>query len=282
MKTDPLFYELFRCYPSSLSELTGLEVDGDYVFESITVKSTEKRLDGFFRRKDGESPDIFLEVQGYDDPNIYWRLFQEIFIYYAQADKKTPFTAVFIFTDTKYDPGDCPVEKFAEPNCMIIRYLPDCLKLLKDKASPLTVLKPLILESKKQLPEAVPKWKSEIASLKLPERTADTLIELLENAILSRFPKMTLEEIQDMIRLTPLEKTVAGQELIRMGFDDGILKGRIEGIQKGIEKGKLIGKIHLAQRLLKYRSTPKKKLTELSMKELRVILKKLEAELKNI
>jgi len=116
MKTEPLFYELFRLYPSSLSELTGLDVQGDYVFESITVKSTERRLDGFFRRTDGDGPDIFLEVQGYDDPNIYWRLFQEIFTYYAQADRKKPFTAVILFTDKKYDPEDCPVSGFLPPN----------------------------------------------------------------------------------------------------------------------------------------------------------------------
>jgi predicted transposase YdaD len=90
----------------------------------------------------------------------------------------------------------------------------------------------------------------------------------LENAILSRFPKMTLKEIQKMIQLTPLDKTFAGQELIQMG--------RIEGRMEG----KIIGKIHLAQRLLKHPITPKKKLLEKTPKELRAILKKLETELK--
>jgi hypothetical protein len=41
MKTDYLFYELFKISPRSLFELAGLEADGEYVFESITVKSTE-------------------------------------------------------------------------------------------------------------------------------------------------------------------------------------------------------------------------------------------------
>jgi len=63
-----------------------------------------------------------------------------------------------------------------------------------------------------------------------------------------------------MIQLTPLDKTVAGQELIQMGR----LEGRLEGRMEGIEKGEIIGKIHLAQ----------------SPKELRAILKKLETELK--
>ncbi|HAO23386.1 MAG TPA: hypothetical protein DCQ37_24835 [Desulfobacteraceae bacterium] len=67
-----------------------------------------------------------------------------------------------------------------------------------------------------------------------------------------------------MIQLTPLDKTVAGQELIQMGRLEGRLEGRMEGRMEGIEKGEIIGKIHLAQ----------------SPKELRAILKKLETELK--
>jgi len=77
---------------------------------------------------------------------------------------------------------NCPV-KFVSPNRLIRLYLPKCLKAIRDKAGPLTVLKPLVLPDKERLPEAVPKWKSEIDSMKLPESTK-VLIELLENAIL--------------------------------------------------------------------------------------------------
>ncbi len=87
-----------------------------------------------------------------------------------------------------------------------------------------------------------------------------------------------------MLHYTPIKKTFVGKELIQMGMNEGILKGiekgRIEGIQKGIEKGNLIGKIHATQRFLKYCITPKKKLAEQTMKELRATLKQLEAELK--
>jgi len=264
MKTDSLFYELFKLHPKSLFELAGLEADGEYVFESITVKTTEKRMDGFFRRTDSGGTDIFLEVQGYDDRMIYWRLFREISTRYEQTKSDQPFVAIILFIDEKYDPKNCPVKKFTPPNRLIRLYLPKCLKAIGDKASPLTVFKPLVLSDKEKLPEAVPQWKSEIDSLKLSESMNKTLIELLENAILSRFPKLTIKEIQKMIQLTPLDKTVAGQELIFMG----------------LEKGKIIGKIRLAQRLLKHPITPEKKLLDQTPKELRAILKKLEIELK--
>ena len=135
------------------------------------------------------------------------------------------------------------------------------------------MLKPLTFRHKKKLPEAVPKWKGEIDSLNLSESMNRILIDLLENAILSRFPKLTLEEIKKMIQLTPLDKTVAGQELIQMG--------RIEGRTEGRTEGELIGKIHATQRFLKRPVTPKKKLLAQSPKELRAILRKLETELKS-
>jgi len=152
-------------------------------------------------------------------------------------------------------------------------------------------LKPLVLPDKERLPEAVPKWKAEIDSMKLPESTEKLLIELLENAILSRFPKLTIKEIQKMIQLTPLDKTVAGQELIQMGIEKGFIdgiekgilkgieKGRIEGLKKGMDKGELIGEIRILQRILKYPQISKTELTQKSSKELRKLLKKLESEL---
>ncbi len=279
MKTDSLFYELFKLHPKSLFELAGIEADGEYVFESITVKSTEKRMDGFFRRKDGNGPNGFLEVQGYDDRMIYWRLFREISTRYEQTKSEKPFVAIILFIDEKYDPKNCPVKKFTPPNRLIRLYLPKCLKAIGDKASPLTVFKPLVLESKKQLPEAVPKWKTEIDSMELSESTNRVLIDLLENAIISRFPKMTFKEIQKMIHYTPIEKTVVGQELIQMGRKEGAQQGELIGWKRGAQQGKIIGKIHATQRFLKRPITPEKKLLAQSPKELRAMLKQLEAML---
>ncbi|MCP4105628.1 MAG: hypothetical protein GY749_08845 [Desulfobacteraceae bacterium] len=69
-----------------------------------------------------------------------------------------------------------------------------------------------------------------------------------------------------MIQLTPLEETVAGQKLIQIG----------------VEKGELIGEIHMAQRFLKRSLTPKKSLLQKNAKYLKMILKQLETELDNV
>lgn len=83
--------------------------------------------------------------------------------------------------------------------------------------------------SKKELVGTVPKWKADIQSLKLPEDKTKILIELLEYAIIQRFPELTLKEVQTMLELTPLEQTVAGQELIQIG----VKQGRQQGIDQG-------------------------------------------------
>lgn len=71
-----------------------------------------------------------------------------------------------------------------------------------------------------------------------------------------------------MIQLTPLEQTVAGQELIRMGMNEGILKG--------LEKGKLIARIQIIQELLKQPLTPEEILISQDIEELRAFLSRLE------
>ena len=242
MKTDALFYRLFRLAPRSLFRLVRLKLEGQYVFESITVKTTGKRFDGFLKRTDGEGPTIFLEIQGYEDTMIYWRSFREVCIWHEDSRIDKPFILIILFTDKKYDPDNCRLS--CRPPCRLIRKnLADCLKTAGKKADVLTVLKSLVLSDRKKdrekLPELVPQWEEDIRSLELPQDETRELTELLLYAILQRFRKLTLKEVKKMIQLTPLDKTVAGQELIQMG------------VEIGVEKGEMIGKIRMAQRFLK-------------------------------
>ena len=283
MKTDALFYELFKIYPKSLFALLSLNMEGDYVFESITVKTTEKRFDGFLKRTDGQGPNVFIEIQGYDDPGFYWRLFREICTWYEQSDNNAPFVAIALFIDENLMPKQCPFVEITLPNQFLQFNLSDCLKAIKDKAGVLTVLKPLVLKKKSQLPELVPQWKLEIDSLNLPENKATLLEELLEYSILQRFPKLTLKEVQQMLQLTPLEKSVAVQQLIRINVTKSKKEAKEEGIkegkEKGIKQGELIGEIRTLQRILKYPQSIQSELAEKPLKELRAMLQKLKSDL---
>lgn len=86
-----------------------------------------------------------------------------------------------------------------------------------------------------------------------------------------------------MIHISPLEDSVAVQEVVqrevakhtRQKLEEGLVKG----LAKGRAEGKLIGQIQQAQRLLHRPQTTEKKLLQQTPKELRVLLKQLEAEL---
>ena len=102
-----------------------------------------------------------------------------------------------------------------------------------------------------------------------------------------------------MLQLTPLEKSVAVQQLIRINVtkskkeakEEGIKKGKTEGKkegkkkgikegkEKGIKQGELIGEIRTLQRILKYPQSIQSELAEKPLKELRAMLQKLKADL---
>jgi predicted transposase YdaD len=254
--------QLFRFSPESLLELVRLDVQGPYRFESITVKSTEKRFDGYFKSDSHDGPDIFLEIQGYRDHNIYWRLFREICAFHEERETGRPFAAIVLFIDKSLDPGNPPLIP-VPPNRLIRCNLIECLKTVETNATPLVVLKPLALPNKTDLPEKVGQWKAGIDEMGLPESRKKTLVELLEYAILHRFKTITLEEIRKMIQLTPLEETVAVKELM----------------QESMEKGELVATIQMTQKWLKRPLTPKNKLYSLGVEDLKAILADLEAQL---
>jgi predicted transposase YdaD len=279
MKTDELFYELFKVDPKSIFRLVQLDLEGEYTFESLTLKTTEKRLDGFGKRIDGPGPNAFVEIQGYDDARIYWRAFQELCMYYTQNDDSRPFILIVLFLDETYDPDNCPLLPVDPPHQFIRANLRDCLEAVGEQAGALTVLKPLVVARKKQVFEKVQHWKQEIRSLNLPEDKIRTLLGLLEYLIVQRFPTINRKEIETMLHLTPIEETVVGQELIQIGKQEGRQEGRKEGEKKGLNKGELIGEIRLAQKILKRPVSSRVALAKKSLKALKAIFQELEAEL---
>ena len=273
MRTDELFYEFFKLAPDALIKLLQLNLQGSYVFESITLKRVERRLDGFFRRTDGEGPNLFFEAQGYGDKKILWRLFQELTTYYLQNEDDKPFIAIVLYVDEKYDPNDLPFS-CRSPNKLIQVHLADCLKKAGHLHKSL-----MVLESRAELEEKIPQWKDTLETLDSSEFEKRHLIELLTYAILEKFSKLTREEIQTMLKLTPLDETVAGKELIQIGKSQGLEEGLQEGLEKGLEKGKVIGQIQMAQKLLKQEVTPEKELNRKNEEELQTLLQELQSQL---
>lgn len=82
MRTDALFYELFQTAPQTFFELLQITPTCAYRFESITVKTAEKRIDGVLEPLAENQPIYFLEVQAFPDDVIYWRVMREVATYF--------------------------------------------------------------------------------------------------------------------------------------------------------------------------------------------------------
>ena len=121
--------------------------------------------------------------------------------------------------------------------------------------------------------------KETLERLDSPESEKRHLRELLTYAIVEKFSKLTREEIEKMLKLTPLDETVAGKELIQIGKSQGLQEGREEGREEGLEKGKLIGQIHMTQNLLKQERTPQEELIRKRKEELQSLLQQLQSQL---
>jgi predicted transposase YdaD len=269
MQTDGVFYEVFRFDPQSVAQLVQLKLEGKYDFESITVKTTEKRFDGFLRRIDGEGPHLFLEVQGYPLQTIYLKLYRELCTFYEQREDRTPFIAIVLFLDESFDPGEFGVTCL--PPCRLIRAnLIDCLKKLEgSSAGALTALMPLALKTRAELNEAAPRWRASIQAMNLTESREKHLYELLMQVLVQKFTDLTEQEVIAMLNLTPFEETTVGKQVY----------GR--GLEKGLSRGELIGKIESAQRVLRRPLSSKEELLTKSYDELNRMLQTLDAELEN-
>lgn len=93
MKTDQIFYSIFKEFPQIFFELIG-ETNIDitaYEFNGSELKETALRLDGIMLRvpKDPKQPIYFIEVPFQKKERIYSNLFAKVFLYLERDFKQT-------------------------------------------------------------------------------------------------------------------------------------------------------------------------------------------------
>lgn len=156
MKTDHIFYRIFKELPETFFELWGdspAQVN-NYRFDSVELKQTAFRIDGVFLPDDLEKPIYFTEVQFQKDPKIYLRLFSEMFTYLRENEQNLRWRAMIILKSPSIEPTARQREA--------VQYLLDCpyvkriylSELIVDENSPLGVqIVKLIVTKKRQFLE---------------------------------------------------------------------------------------------------------------------------------
>ena len=220
MKSDALFYELFQTAPQIFFELLQITPPCPYRFESLTLKTTEKRIDGLLEPMQEGETIYFLEVQASPDATIYWRTIREVATYFEQrSDRKdNEWQAVVLWLDIVDDPGFGTLAPLAAGSSfrLVSVDLLNLLKRLDDQSLALNVLRPFIVDSETQVRQNLFSWVQNIQNTpNLNPETIQRLLTVFTQLIEQKFKTLNYEELSEMLKLTPLEETYSGQKLLQ-------------------------------------------------------------------
>jgi predicted transposase YdaD len=228
MKTDSLFYELFRRWPALALDLAGLDPQAGprYVFRAEELKQTAFRLDGVLAPPaDSEEPWVFVEVQFQPDDTLYRRLFAEIFLFLHRAPKARSWRALVLYPDAQ-------VERIPTGYASLLT-LPELRRVDlhalsgQDRPTPGWQLLRLIVDD----PEvAIPRAQHLLGGAPRDAATLD-LLNFIETILIYKLPRCSRAEIQTMLALTDidLKQTRFYQDVLAEGRQEGRQEGRKQG-----------------------------------------------------
>jgi len=220
MKTDPLFYELFQAAPQTFFELLQITPSCPYRFESITVKASERRMDGVFEPTVAGQPVYFLEVQAFPDVTIYFRQVHEVMVFFTQRPHliNEEWQGVVLWLDKSDDPGFGTLKLLARKPKPRLQSL-DLIALLRqlpEDSLALNVLRPLLATNEREVRQHVVQWVKHIRQTPaLDTDTEERLLSVLSQLIEQKFKRLTYKELSEMLRLTPLRETTSVQEVLQ-------------------------------------------------------------------
>jgi len=230
MRTDSLFYKVFQTLPGTLFELLGgnSALAQNYVFKSIEVKELAKRTDGVFLPKRDSDPIYFVEVQFQKDEDLYYRLMKEVFVYLGQNRWPHDWQAVVFWAKRSLDTGI--------PKCYHAEVQAGNLRSFYLDETPNTSnsiglgLVRLVVEPEANVPQRIKQL--ERCARALPVAQQRNAIELIEQALVYKFPKRPWRELEVMFGLTEWKQTRFYQEVKAEGHQEGRQEGHQEGRQE--------------------------------------------------
>ncbi|MCL1465022.1 Rpn family recombination-promoting nuclease/putative transposase [Argonema galeatum] len=241
MKTDTIFYQLFKEFPNIFFELIGKPDTNlnTYEFTVLEIKEQGFRLDGLFSTLEEFStePIYFVEVQCYKDEEFYERLFAEIFLYFRQYKPANPSWYAIVIYDRRSNETPCHPRYGVLVENHLRRFYLNEIEPAADESLGTGILR-LIVETPKntstRAQELINKARVELVDDIIQRQ----VLEFIETIVVYKFPNLGREEIEAMLGLDLLRQTRVYQE------------AKEEGIEQGIERGKLQTKLEMVPLLL--------------------------------
>jgi predicted transposase/invertase (TIGR01784 family) len=223
MKTDPIFYRLFKTFPSVFFELIGQApaAAAAYEFRSVEIKQTAFRIDGVFipTPSTPQQPILFVEVQFQKDNDFYFRLFSEITLYLRQYKPVGNWQAIVIYPSRSVESSE-PLayqDWLALPKVQRL-YLDELASSLQEgyanapEPSLGISLVQLVVEVEERTPEQarelIAKAQQEVGDRYVQRE----IIELIETIVVYKFPQKSRQELEAMLGLGDLKQTKFYQE----------------------------------------------------------------------
>ncbi|MEH2071970.1 MAG: Rpn family recombination-promoting nuclease/putative transposase [Nostoc sp.] len=250
MKTDAIFYEIFKEFPNIFFEIIG-KADTNtniYEFNAPEVKQKSFRLDGVFSplEKFINEPLYFVEIQFYKDEGFYDRLFTSIFLYFTQYQPPNPDWFAIVIYDKRSNERSYPqrYRSLLEPH--LRRFYLDELDDAPDNSLGIGIVR-LVVESENKAGEfaknLIDKAKKELTDTLIQRK----VIEFIETIVVYKFPNLSREEIEIMLNLNLLKETRVYQEAKEEGKQEGKLETKFQIIPILLELGLSVQQI--AERL---------------------------------
>jgi predicted transposase/invertase (TIGR01784 family) len=249
LRTDSIFYQLFLYYPGLFFDVVGGSFSDaqKYEFRSVEIKQTAFRIDGLFLPKRQHDPIWFVEVQFQKDPDLYSRLFSEIFLYIRQYASKHDWRAVVIFKKRSLEPQLTDLYRSLLSSEQVQRIYLDQLPQ-GDPHWTIQILGLIVAPARKAVPKAK-QIMDQVQGEKRVRREQQELLELIETIMVYKFPQLSRQELEQMLGLKELKQTKFYQEAHTEGWEEG----REQGLEQGLEQGRIKGQQDLLLRLLDHR-----------------------------
>jgi len=247
MKTDTIFYSLFQEFPSFFFELIDRppEEAAAYEFTSREIQQLAFRIDGLFlpTTEAPEKPFYLAEVQFQPDPDLYYRIFGELFLYLRQYKPVNPWRVVVIYPSRRIEHEQMLQFQELLTSQRVQRIYLDELPEAADRSLGVKIVKLVIEPAETAAEQARQSIAMARQQLSDPIVLRD-LINLIETIIVYKLPQKSREEIAAMLNLSELRQTRFYQEVKQEGLE--------EGLEQGLEQGEWQAKLEAIRRMIAF------------------------------
>ena len=194
-----------------------------YQFRSVEIKQTAFRVDGVFLPPENSADKTvyFCEVQFQKDEFLYHRVFAELFLFLDQNPATVDWYAVIIYPRRSLEPDETRLYQVLLESAKVQRVYLDELDtanqslgigvvklVVEPEQTAVNCALSLIDQTRQEIPDTI---------------TSQAIIDLIETIIVEKFPLLSRQEIENMLKLSSLKQTRVYQEALEEGREEGKL-----------------------------------------------------------